>query len=76
MNDFLILLGILNPNEFRGFWIRWQNGSISVGRENEGNPFLSWTDYERINIEYIGVCTGWGANGSWIVEPPRRKYMA
>ncbi|XP_023026511.2 uncharacterized protein [Leptinotarsa decemlineata] len=63
--------GILNPNEFRGFWIRWENGNISVGRENEVPPFLSWTDYEQINIQYVGVCTGWGANGSWVIEPPR-----
>ncbi|KAJ8949964.1 hypothetical protein NQ318_002371 [Aromia moschata] len=63
--------GILNPNEFRGFWIRWQNRTISVGRENEIPPFLSWTDYEDVNIEYIGVCTGWGASGSWLIEPPR-----
>lgn len=63
--------GILDGNEYRGFWIRWQNGNISVGRENEIPPFLSWTDYEQVNIEYIGVCTGWGANGAWIIEPPR-----
>ncbi|CAH1161215.1 unnamed protein product [Phyllotreta striolata] len=63
--------GILNPNEFRGFWIRWQNGTISVGRENEVPPFLSWNDYEPVNIEYVGVCTGWGASGSWVIEPPR-----
>ncbi|XP_072393497.1 uncharacterized protein [Diabrotica undecimpunctata] len=64
--------GILHPNEFRGFWIRWQNGNIAVGRENEQAPFLSWNDYEPIhNIEYVGVCTGWGANGSWVVEPPQ-----
>lgn len=63
--------GILNEHEFRGFWVRWQNGTISIGRENEVPPFLSWTDYEHVPIEYVGVCTGWGARGSWIVEPPR-----
>ncbi|KAJ8959782.1 hypothetical protein NQ314_006212 [Rhamnusium bicolor] len=68
--------GILNEHEFRGFWIRWQNGTITVGRENEIPPFLSWTDYERVNIEYIGVCTGWGANGSWQIEPPRGTSSA
>lgn len=63
--------GILNENEFRGFWIRWQNGTISVGRENEVPPILSWTDYEQVPIEYVGFCTGWGASGSWLIEPPR-----
>ncbi|XP_018573689.1 uncharacterized protein LOC108912786 [Anoplophora glabripennis] len=63
--------GILNENEFRGFWVRWQNGTISVGRENEVPPFLSWSDTEVVHIEYVGVCTGWGARGAWIIEPPR-----
>lgn len=60
---------ILSDGEFRGFWIRWNGGSITVGREGEAAPFLSWADHERIPIEYIGVCTGWGASGNWIVQP-------
>ncbi|XP_060519826.1 uncharacterized protein LOC132698015 [Cylas formicarius] len=62
---------ILNESEFRGFWIRWENGTISVGRENEAAPILSWTDFENIPIEYVGICTGWGATGDWIVQPPQ-----
>lgn len=76
LTGFWFWLGILNGNEYRGFWIRWQNGNISVGRENEVPPFLSWTDYEQIPIEYVGVCTGWGANGSWIIEPSKRKFTS
>lgn len=63
--------GILNGGEFRGFWIRWNNGTISIGREGEGEAFLSWQDGEFVPISYIGVCTGWGANGSWIIEQPQ-----
>lgn len=63
--------GYLNGDEYRGFWIRWENGNISVGTEGDATPFLNWTDYEQVPIEYIGVCTGWGANGSWIIEEPR-----
>lgn len=63
--------GILNGDEFRGFWIRWENGNISVGREGEGSPFLNFTDYEQVPIEYVGFCTGWGASGNWIVEEAR-----
>jgi len=63
--------GYLHPDEFRGFWIRWENGNITVGREGEATPFLNWTDYEQVPIQYVGVCTGWGANGSWIIEEAR-----
>ena len=59
---------ILNDGEFRGFWIRWQDGTISVGKEHDYSPFLSWTDNEYVPISYVGVCTGWGATGSWILE--------
>lgn len=27
--------GYLNPDEYRGFWIRWENGNIQAGREGE-----------------------------------------
>ncbi|XP_025829408.1 C3 and PZP-like alpha-2-macroglobulin domain-containing protein 8 [Agrilus planipennis] len=60
--------GILNAGEFRGFWVRWRNGTISVGNEGESQPFLSWTDSENIPISYVGICTGWGASGKWIIE--------
>ncbi|KAF5296192.1 hypothetical protein FQA39_LY12646 [Lamprigera yunnana] len=59
---------ILNPGEFRSFWVRWDNSTISCGCENNAQPFISWTDVEHIPIRYIGVCTGWGASGSWIIQ--------
>ncbi|KAK9887116.1 hypothetical protein WA026_020563 [Henosepilachna vigintioctopunctata] len=60
--------GILTDQDFRGFWVRWENGTISAGNEGEGSPFISFTDYERVPIEYVGFCTGWGARGSWVIE--------
>lgn len=59
---------ILNAGEFRGFWIRWDSGSISAGREGEAVPFLSWDDNEPVHISHVGVCTGWGATGTWQIE--------
>ncbi|XP_053617747.1 uncharacterized protein LOC128679486 isoform X2 [Plodia interpunctella] len=61
---------ILNGGEFRGFWVRWDGGIISAGRENEVIPFISWTDPEPFPIGFVGVCTGWGASGSWKIEAP------
>ncbi|XP_018313269.1 uncharacterized protein [Mycetomoellerius zeteki] len=59
---------ILNGDEYRGFWIRWDNGVLTVGKEGESNPFLSYADPEPFGIGYFGVCTGWGATGEWLIE--------
>ncbi|GJQ79410.1 hypothetical protein Trydic_g16269 [Trypoxylus dichotomus] len=61
--------GVLNPGEFRGFWIRWSNGTITAGSEGNFQPILTYTDSESVPIEYVGVCTGWGSTGSWIIQP-------
>ncbi|KAF2904887.1 hypothetical protein ILUMI_01289, partial [Ignelater luminosus] len=60
--------GILNGGEFRTFWVRWDNNTISAGCENNPQAFISWTDSEYLPISYVGVCTGWGATGSWIIS--------
>ncbi|XP_063229579.1 uncharacterized protein LOC134534858 isoform X2 [Bacillus rossius redtenbacheri] len=59
---------VLNGGEYRGFWIRWSGGNIAVGMEGEVAPFLTWDDPEPFGIGYYGICTGWGATGSWIIE--------
>lgn len=67
---------ILNGGEFRGFWIRWDSGIISAGREGEAIPFISWSDPEPFPIHYVGVCTGWGATGTWKIEVPPSAPVA
>ncbi|CAD7078763.1 unnamed protein product [Hermetia illucens] len=59
---------ILNAGEFRGFWVRWFNGIITVGREGEAAAFMSYEEQTAFPINYVGVCTGWGASGSWMIE--------
>ncbi|XP_033176390.1 uncharacterized protein LOC100741859 isoform X1 [Bombus impatiens] len=60
--------GILSADETRGFWIRWGDGVISVGKEGEPSAFLTYADPEPFGIGYFGVCTGWGASGEWLIE--------
>ncbi|XP_017757606.1 PREDICTED: uncharacterized protein LOC108548956 isoform X5 [Eufriesea mexicana] len=60
--------GILSGDEMRGFWIRWGDGVLSVGKEGEPSAFLTYVDPEPFGIGYFGVCTGWGANGEWLIE--------
>ncbi|KAK2582902.1 hypothetical protein KPH14_008972 [Odynerus spinipes] len=62
--------GILTADDYRGFWIRWQDGQITVGKEGEQSPFLSYTEPEPFGVGYFGVCTGWGASGEWLIEDP------
>ncbi|GBP45177.1 C3 and PZP-like alpha-2-macroglobulin domain-containing protein 8 [Eumeta japonica] len=59
---------VLNGGEFRGFWVRWDGGVVSAGRENEALPFISWQDPDPFPVSFIGFCTGWGASGTWKVE--------
>lgn len=37
----------------------------------ETDAFVSWDDPEPFHVGNIGVCTGWGACGNWIIEPPQ-----
>ncbi|KAK0072402.1 hypothetical protein PV325_011412, partial [Microctonus aethiopoides] len=60
--------GILNADEFRGFWIRWNGDALTVGKEGEQVPILDVHDADIYGIRYFGLCTGWGASGEWLVE--------
>lgn len=59
---------ILSANEYRGFWIRWYDNSITVGREGEAGAFMFYDADHSLSINYVGICTGWGAQGSWIID--------
>jgi hypothetical protein len=60
--------GILSANELRGFWVRYTDGVVTVGYEGEAASFLSWRDPMPFFVNYVGVCTGWGAQGSWVID--------
>jgi len=66
---------ILSANEFRGFWISWDNGNINVGKEGHDEEFLSYSDPDPFGIGYYGLCTGWGATGTWLVEGMLKKSL-
>ncbi|XP_032681076.1 uncharacterized protein LOC116848753 isoform X1 [Odontomachus brunneus] len=65
--------GILNGDDYRGFWIRWDDGNLTVGKEGESAPFMSYADPEPFGISHFGVCTGWGATGDWLIEGHRNS---
>jgi len=60
--------GILNADEFRGFWVRWSDNVISVGHEGETKAFLSYDAGLLFLVNYVGIRTGWGASGTWLIN--------
>lgn len=60
--------GILNAGEFRGFWIRWYDSVITVGCEGEAAAFMSYDAQNLFPINFVGICTGWGASGTWLLD--------
>ncbi|KAH8413837.1 hypothetical protein KR222_009131, partial [Zaprionus bogoriensis] len=59
---------ILNAGEFRGFWVRWYDNVITVGREGEAAAFLSYDAGVLFPVNFVGICTGWGASGNWLID--------
>lgn len=57
---------ILNAQEYRGFWVRFGNNILLVGRENENHPFLAWQAPEPVAINYIAFYTP-AEQASWIL---------
>lgn len=61
--------GIVSPDEYRRFWIRFRDHVIQVGRGDEVVPFLSWeNDEELFEISHYAFTTAWGSSGSWIFD--------
>ncbi|KAH8299578.1 hypothetical protein KR044_003121, partial [Drosophila immigrans] len=60
--------GILNAGEFRGFWVRWYDNVITVGHEGDAAAFLSYDAGALFPVNFVGICTGWGASGTWLID--------
>ncbi|CAG2197389.1 unnamed protein product [Mytilus edulis] len=65
----LMHAGVLDCYEYKAFWISWINGSISIGKgvDRCQNEVLSWHDPNSFSIKSIGVMTGYGSTGEWLV---------
>lgn len=59
---------ILQENDYRAFWIRWEYGNLTAGVQGDANPILRYQDPQLFPIQFFGVCTGWGATGHWIID--------
>ena len=62
---------IVDCDEVRQFWVRWDNGAITMGDGFEVgySAVMSWEDPDPHEVNYVTLSTGWGAVGEWrIVE--------
>lgn len=66
---------ILNGGEFRGFWLKWGGGRVAAGKEGESAPFIEWNNPEPFQVNFVGVCTGWGSSGNWILDQPQQQHF-
>lgn len=39
------------------FWVQWENGFISIGKEFESTPIMSWIDLEPFVVTLFGLKT-------------------
>ena len=58
----------LDENFFLPFWVSWSANEIRVGQGTglSSKEFLHWEDPGPLSVNYIGISTGWGAEGNWI----------
>ena len=61
-----------NPNEWVTVTVAFVGGNtvvVSMGDTHGVNVLMQWTDPDPIRVNYVGVMTGWGAEGDWEFEP-------
>lgn len=60
---------LLSCEEYKDYELNWglSDGTAYIRTEKDG-MIVSWTDTAPIDIQGVGIMTGWGAGGTWIVE--------
>lgn len=54
---------------FVSFWISWGNNNIKIGKGLIINQdiVIDWTEPDPFNIAGVGITTGYGSSGQWIL---------
>jgi len=56
---------LLNPDEFKRFWIEWNHLEVNVGLGGEAVPFMRWENRIAHPVAYFGLRTYYGSDGHW-----------
>lgn len=60
---------LVNSNAFTKFYIRWQNGTLWVRKDNEHGPIIiEGKDCVNFLVKHVAFRSGWGARGQWRVH--------
>lgn len=67
---------ILSCDEARKFWVGWTSSQLSVGYSNVPFKavFMSLEDDKLHPISGIGLSTGFGSIGDWMITVEDREY--
>ncbi|VDI63846.1 Hypothetical predicted protein [Mytilus galloprovincialis] len=58
---------LLNCSEFKIFEVNWEElGRITL--MSDRGTVMDWTDQSPKQIQGLGIMTGWGSEGQWILE--------
>ena len=59
--------GVTDCNNYKSFWVSWDEDQIQVGVGHEKNalPILGWSDPDYGNVGHVGFSTGYGEEGQW-----------
>ncbi|XP_063431743.1 uncharacterized protein LOC134714433 [Mytilus trossulus] len=61
-----------DSNNFRQLWISWHNGHIKFGKGGSihTGEYYTWIDPNPFTIQSVGIMTGYGNTGDWIISIP------
>lgn len=60
---------VVNDKSYTKFYIRWQNGSLWVRKNDENGPvIIEAKDCVNFIVNHVAFRSGWGAKGQWRVQ--------
>ncbi len=61
--------GVLRCDQLLPFWVKWENGTISLGSGTVGaHQIGAWTDPEPYDIRVAAFSTYSGSAGEWDID--------
>ncbi|XP_033108114.1 C3 and PZP-like alpha-2-macroglobulin domain-containing protein 8 [Anneissia japonica] len=73
--------GIMSWDEFKAFWVTFDNGLIMVGYgevPSNSSVIMRWQSQNDVYVDYIGFSTGWGSLGEfriWRKEDAENSFL-
>ena len=62
-------------NDFREFYLKITAGGLITLHTSYGHEAVKWNDPDPINIKGLGIKTGYGDSGTWIIKHTGRSVL-